>query len=452
MARSKLTTDRQIAALKPSVRPYENTAGGARGLIVRTFPSGLRVFELRYVTVEGVRRRLPLGDYPGLSLADAVKRALSYGVAVSDGSDPAALRAAEKHQARTGETLTELADAYFLAAAKGLHGGRGRPKRPSTIKVERIRFDVRVKPALGEKRFAHITRSDVKQFMRCLASESGLAADTISSIGRTLSSILAFAVHEERLDVNPATGLTQPLAPMPRDRMFGEPALRALWLELSGVRANLAEAGLPSRAIPLALKLALITLTRRQEVAGARWDEFDMRTRVWTIPAGRHKSRRVHVVPLSNTAVAILDEAASLLDHTGNRTAVVFPSPVRSAGHVVGSSREHISEHAMTRAMSRLCAALKLPHGSPHDFRRTGATLMTSEQGGVRRFIVSKVLAHAAHEGAVVTEVYDRNEYLAEKRWALEVWERLLLDIVAGRDLPRNVLSFGGGQLRGARD
>ncbi|MHB8283624.1 MAG: Arm DNA-binding domain-containing protein [Caulobacteraceae bacterium] len=149
MAQSKLTTDRQIAALKPRDRPYETAIAGARGLIVRTFPSGLRSFELRYVTISGVRRRLPLGEYQGIGLAEAVKLALVYGVAIMAGQDPVAEKAAAKHKARTGDTLTELAAAYFKAAEKGLHGGRGRPKRPSTLKVERVRFDVRIKPELG---------------------------------------------------------------------------------------------------------------------------------------------------------------------------------------------------------------------------------------------------------------------------------------------------------------
>ncbi|MHB8283623.1 MAG: hypothetical protein ACYDD1_03010 [Caulobacteraceae bacterium] len=96
--------------------------------------------------------------------------------------------------------------------------------------------------------------------MRTLASEGSLAADTVSSIGRTLSAIMAFAVHEERIDTNPVTGLTQPLALVPRERMFGEEALAALWAALSVLPVNRAEETLPSRAIPLALKLALVTL------------------------------------------------------------------------------------------------------------------------------------------------------------------------------------------------
>lgn len=80
--------------------------------------------------------------------------------------------------------------------------------------------------------------------------------------------------------------------------------------------------------------------------------------------------------------------------------------------------------HTLTRAVNRLCKRLKVPTGSPHDFWRTGATTLTSERFGVRRFIVGKVLGHTAHEGPAVTAVYDRHEYLSDKRHALEAWGR----------------------------
>jgi len=433
MAKAKLSTDRQVAALKPMERPYETPIAGARGLIVRTFPSGVRSFEVRYVTVGGIRRRLPLGEYPALSLAEAVRRAQKHAVAVADGKDPAGAKAAERKKARTGETLTSLATAYFAAAEKGLHGGRGRPKRPSTIRVERNRFKKQIEPHLGDRKFAELTRSDVKQFMLQLATGGALSADTVASVGRTLSSILAFAVHAERLDINPATGLTQPLATVPRERMFGEKALKAIW---GGLAPALGPDGatLPARAIPLAIKLALVTLTRRQDVVGAQWSEIDLTAKTWTIPGERHKSRRVHVVPLTDTAVAILKDAAQLQPNPKEPAGVVFPSPA--------AADKPITEHAVTRAMARLCETLKLPHGSPHDFRRTGATLLTSERCGVRRFIVSKILAHAAHEGATVTAIYDRNEYLAEKRTALAIWEGVLLEIVGEKARPANIIQM----------
>ena len=443
----KITTDRQVAALKPGEALYERRIDGVRGLIVRTFPSGTKAFEFRYVAMNGTRRRLPLGNYPGLTLAKASEEALILQVTVVKGGDPAADRAAAKKLARTGDTLADLAEAYFDASAIGLHGGKKRPKRSSTITVERSRFQKRIQPALGERRFADIKRADIKQFMRGLATSGECSADYVASVGRTLGSIFAFAVHEERLDANPVSGLSKPLETVPRERMFSEAALKSLWLALSkpipdGMKRaprkqDPDDTWVPAEpTVSLALRLALLTLTRRQDVAGAQWQEIDVKAKTWIIPSDRHKSRKAHVVPLSDTALALLRSAAALQfpEQTieSGLAGFIFPSRTLKNGH--------ISEGALTKALSRTCANLGLPHGTPHDFRRTASTMLTGERTGIRRFIISKVLSHTAQEGAAVTEVYDRNDYLSEKRFALNAWERLLLDIVGEKQPTENVV------------
>ena len=451
MSEKTITVDRQIAALKPRKHRYEVKVSGVKGLVARVYPSGARVFELRYATLSGTRRRMVLGEYPGLSLSKAVEQAEAVRIDARRGSDPVGEMRAKRHRARTGETLDDLAGAYFKAAEKGVHGGRNRPKRPSTIKVERYRFSTQISRELGERKFADITRSDIKQFMRTLVTRGDLSADYIASIGRTLSSIYAFAVHEERLDANPVFGLTKPLATVSRERMFDEDSLKKLWQALArplpkGLKRHPQKSDAPDAKkwppvdplVSSALRFALVTLTRRQDVVGADWSEFDFKVKTWTVPSARHKSRKGHVVPLTDTALAMLRRAAEAtgieLDEKNPPRGFVWPS--RTKGDC------HLSDGALTTAVRRLCEELQIPHGSPHDFRRTGATLLTSERGGVRRFIVSKVLGHSAQEGAVVTEIYDRNDYLPDKRYALEQWEALLLEIVGERQQSKNLTSI----------
>ena len=88
--------------------------------------------------------------------------------------------------------------------------------------------------------------------------------------------------------------------------------------------------------------------------------------------------------------------------------------------------------------------ALNMGNIRPHDLRRTGATNLTSERLGFPRFIVSKILNHTGDAGnaAAVTSVYDRNEYLPEKRRALDAWAKRLLEIVEDREPADNVLSL----------
>ena len=87
-----------------------------------------------------------------------------------------------------------------------------------------------------------------------------------------------------------------------------------------------------------------------------------------------------------------------------------------------------------------------MPDATPHDFRRTGSTNITGERIGIPRFIVSRVLNQMSDTGgaAAVTGVYDRNEYLPEKRRALDAWAALLTAIVAGEERRPNGVPVGG--------
>lgn len=365
---------------------------------------------------------MPLGAYPALSLSSARDKAAALRLEVVDGEDPAGERAASRVQARTGETLQDLAEAYWRAAEKGLHGGRRRPKAKGSIEDERSRFRLHIGPKLGRRRFADLKRADIKAYMRELATESGLSPASVATVGQILQGILGFAVHEDWLEANPALGLTRPLAWSSRDRMFSDESIAVIWKSLStsaqrrpGEPFTLEAALAPSTA--LALQFMILTLSRRSEALGARWTEFDGDLTLWTIPAERAKGRHPQVVPLSPQARDVLLAARTI---GGDNERFLFPAPKRDSGPVEGN--------ALTRAISRLCAKHELPARSPHDFRRSGATTLTGRYG-VRRFVVSLLLGHEAEEGARVTAVYDRHSYLPEKRTALETWGRHVTEL-----------------------
>ena len=413
----QIGTDREVMGLRAAKKHYEVSVNGARGLSVRVFPNGDRVFEFRYVAPAGNRRRMQVGVYPALSLAKARDAAGKLRNQVVDGCDPAAERAAAKVAARTGDTVSDLAEAYFPAAAAGLHGGRKRPKKEATVKAERAIFDRYIKPKLGEKKFADVRRTDIKTLMNSLAAGGDLAPASVAKIGETLSAIFAFAVHEDRIEHNPVRGLAHPLALTSRERRFDDAALATIWRILA-IHSAPHEKGDDhddeiSRLAPqtsLATRFALITLCRRGEACGARWEEIDRKARTWTVPRERAKAGRADVKPLSDEALAILDAAAALPDASEE---FVFPSP--------GDPTHPLDESRPTRALARLCVRFSLPHGSPHDFRRSGATILASRYG-FNGFTIGRVLGHQVHEGAAVTSVYNRFDHAPEKRRALDAW------------------------------
>lgn len=424
MPAAAITTDRQVSALKPAETKYDVAIAGSRGLVLRVYPTGAKVFGYRYTSTAGARRRHVLGAYPDLPLADARAQAAGLRLEVRAGGDPAGARAEEKEKARTGETLDELAEAYWSAAAQGLHGGRKRPKSPATIAKERSHWGRHVSPRAGSLRIAELRRADIKKLMQDLVRETDLSPATLADIGGMVHGVLAYGVLEERLEFNPAAGQTRPLEVKSRDRLIRDDALEVI-LKAAMRASSCGEETVGSEdpgarlgpTVGLAVQLVVHTLARRAEVAGARRSEIDRSAMQWVIPAERAKARHLHIVPLTKSMLRIIDAAERL--HPGSD--YIFPS--------IGPELEHLDPHTITRAFARIVARHKLPHGSPHDIRRSGATTLIGRYG-VRRHIAGLLLGHTLKEGAAVTSVYDRYSYLAEKRAALELWEGHLAGLV----------------------
>lgn len=434
MAAPPLTTDRQLASLRPEAKPFERRVSGPRGLSLRDFPSGAKQFELRYAVLGGPRRRQTLGDYPEISLADARRKATELRLKIMNGVDPGAARGVAPVPDFVEETLDELAEAYWAAAALGLHGGRRRPKRAVTIANERHLWKRHITVPLGTTTPTGLKRATVKTFVRSLITEKGLSAASVASIAGLLHGVMAFAVQEEKIEANPVSGLARPLALVSRDRLLDDAGLQLVWtlaaeavLPRAPGATNLGLEARPEPVIALAIQLLMLTLTRRTEVAGARKAEFDLESGLWVIPAERAKANHHHVVPLAPAVLGVLAQAFAL----NPDSPFVFPSP--------RVAEQAIDAHAITRTFSRIFERRKLSLRSPHDVRWSGATTLTGRYG-VTRFIVSLVLGHTPKEGAAVTSVYDRYTYVPEKRAALLKWANHLTgaSVEASATVPSN--------------
>ena len=320
--------------------------------------------------------------------------------------------------------MSDLIEGYFEAAEKGRHRPNARPKRNCTLAHERDYFIRLIRPRFGKRPVSELTRAEVQRFLDEIGVRSLATARHCRAIIRQAFN---YAIRAEAIDKNPAQ-LTEVARGKSRERVLSDEELNAIWkvLEAPGKVVGLDLA--PRTA--LALKLALLTLQRGGEVVGIHAREIDRRTKLWTLPGERVKNHRTHVVPLSDAALDALGGAFGSETWAG----FAFPSP--------RDRRRPMTRHALSRAMQRLGVAIEIPDATPHDFRRTGATAITSERIGVPRFIVSRVLNQVSDTGgaAAVTGVYDRNEYLSDKRKALDAWAALLADIVSGERRPSNVV------------
>jgi integrase len=381
---------------------------------------GAKTWAFRYRDVAGRTLRLVLGTYPATSLKEARERALEARGTVSRGGDPQRDKRAAAAAARAQKirSLKDLADSY-LAAAEAKN-------RPGSVAVDRQRIESHIIPKLGKQQITAVSRAQVRELVNDIGGRGH--AVTANRVAGILVKLYRHARDDLDMPVqNPATGLQSTFEETSRSRVLNDDELRALWPALQGPNFSPL-----TETMALSLRLCGLTLQRGQEVCGIDVRELHLDQRIWIIPPERTKNHREHVVPLSPAALAVINRALAIRPKPKERkrklSGPLFPSP--------RDPTKPITRHALTRAMARLCDEIGIEDAGPHDLRRTGATNITSERIGMPRFVVSAVLNHVSEMGGI-TAVYDRNEYLSEKRSALEAWARLLTTVAKRKEKGR---------------
>ena len=387
-------TDRSIAALKPKTERYEAWEDGRTGLGVRVSTKGRRSWVYMY-RFEGRARRMTLGVYPKMGLADARLAHAKAKKLLDEEIDPGSQHVEQRRAERTAETVSDLIEEYLLRHA--------RPYKKSAKEDERV-LRKEVEPEWGRRKAKTITRRNVITLLDGIADRGHpVMRNRLASLIRRMFS---FAVERGILDATPCVGI-RPLRETPRDRVLTPDEIKTLWTGLDG--ADMAP------GTKLALKFLLVTGQRRQEVTGARRSEIDDAEKIWEIPAERTKNGRLHRVPLSPLAATLLRE----IDRLREGSEWLFPSPMAGRPITPGS---------VTRAFQYNLATMGLDGITPHDLRRTCATAMT--QLGISQFVVARLLNHT--DRTITGRVYDRNEYLPQKRQAFDAWGRRLVEITSG--------------------
>jgi integrase len=407
-------TDRGVAALKPKADRYEVWEDGRTGFGVRVAPSGRKSWLFMY-RFEGRARRMTLGAIPRVGLANARVAFAEAKRKLDVGEDPGAIASAEKKADRDASTVKQLIDEYLARSANGLR---------SSSEVKRI-LERNVLPSWGLKKVKSIKRRDVVLLLDPIVDRGApIMANRVLAWTRRM---FAFAVSREIIEINPCAGIEAPSREIERERILSDGEIVALWTGLGSAQI------LP--AMRLAAKLILVTGQRPGEVAGAAAAEFDLDQRTWLLPAERSKNARSHVVPLSPLAARLVEEAIGSCARGGwlfaGRSGVqplnahtidsMFRRNAEALGIPIPAPTDDAAPIVARRERRRVGFA-------PHDLRRTAATRMT--ELGFTRFMVDRVLNHVEPG---VGRVYDRYEYLREKRQALEAWAARLEEIVNGR-------------------
>ncbi|MBO9712175.1 site-specific integrase [Sphingomonas sp.] len=394
-------TDAKIKGLKPpAAGQVEIKDAVVPGLRLRLGASGTRTFLLRK-RVGGVVRNITIGRYSDrFSLAEARKKARIVLSDIEAGGDPYE-HAPKPIRGAAAGTVRGMWPDYKAAKAD----------RRSVAEIERV-FTRHILPQFGDRLPETITRAEITRFIDGIAAQTPVMARNVLA---QFSSFYGWAMPRlERLQANPCRDAGRPPPPKPRERVLGPQEIGLLWNILN-------EEGPPFGA---AIKLLLLTGQRRNEVFSASRAEFDLGARLWIVPAERAKNGVAHLVPLTSETLDILgglrvDEAsAKLFASRGN---------------------DESGPSGFSKAMIRIRAALDAQFDSPaqhwtlHDLRRTVATGL--QRLGVRLEVTEAVLNHVSGSRAGIVGVYQRHNYLDEKRAALEDWAQEVKRLAASQPI-----------------
>ena len=392
----KTLTHANVEALKPpSSGQIDYWDTRTPGFGVRVSMGGAKSWILMYRR-GGRKRRLVLGRFPEMGLADARLSARGHLGDIARGADPAQERVA----AKAAETFGELAELYLERHAF-VH------KRPRSAHEDVLMLNADLLPAWRNRKLLEIKRKDVIALLdEIMRRGAPIHANRVRGL---ISVMFNFAIGRDLIEYNPAHKVPRPAPERTRDRVLTDDELRRLWVALHQEPLHVAAF----------FKLALLLAARKSELLGMAWSEVDRSTGWWTIPAARAKNNLSHRVPLGPMALDLLRSLNAMHDEQW-----VFP------GGRVGRSQ------AQTQGwVQRIRQNAGLEDFRLHDLRRTAASNLTSL--GIPRLVVSKLLNHA--EGGV-TRIYDRHSYDAEKRAALLRWEERLSELVTGENIaPRSL-------------
>jgi integrase len=330
---------------------------------------GHRSYVVQYRNAQGISRRKTIAG--ALSLDKARGEARKIVGDVARGIDPLAEERKKEHAARN--TLRSVAEAFLAREGKRLR----------SIKQRRATFERVIFPALGSRPIDAIRRSEIVGWLDKVEDERGpgSAHQALTYLSR-LFNWHASRDDEFRSPIVRGMGRIN-ASERARTRVLSDDELRAMWKAASPTH--------PYRAM---LRFILLTATRRDEAASMTRDELVNGN--WTIPAARYKGKHDHLIPLSITALALLDS----IPNVGR-----YVFAVSGTGPLGGFSN-------LKAAFDESCG---VTGWRLHDLRRTARSLMS--RAGVDADIAERCLGHVV---GGVRGIYDRHEYRDEKLRAFE--------------------------------
>lgn len=370
--------------------------GAVPGLNLQITPTGARSWILR-VKVGNKRRDMGLGAFPGVTLAQAREKARDARAAIDQGTDPIQAREraqSERRAAQAGAvTFKDAAASFIQAKASEWRNPKHAQQWTNTLATF-------VYPTMGA---LHVQDVQDAHILKILEPIWATKTETATRVRGRIETVLDWATARKyRTGLNPARwrGHLDKLLPSPRKitpvkhfeaiAVAKSPAFYAALKQRPGTAAR-------------ALEFAMLTAVRSANARGATWAEFELDTGTWTIPAAKMKAGKEHRVPLTESAIGILNARPQRPDCD-----LVFPS-------IQG---KQLSDMALTSVMRRM-GLTEVPHGLRSTFRDWAAELTNHPTE-----MAEMALAHTV--GNKVEAAYRRGDLFEKRREMMADWSTYL--------------------------
>lgn len=408
----------EIRRLRPKNVSFRKT--DSKGLYLEVLPNGSKLWRYKF-RIAGKEKRMALGAWPDISLADARKRRDVARLKVLDGIDPTLERKRKKRLARmnAGNSFKSVAEDFIKVRMEDSG------KAESTIRKARWYVSL-LEPDIGRRPINDIEPVEVLESLKKIERRGHRES---ANRARALASrVFRHGIACSLCKSDPAAHLGDALAtPIVTHRAaildpyrFGE-LLRDID-EFTG-----------TPLVRIAMQILPHIMTRPGEMRMGQWSEIDWGQRIWNIPAERTKLRRLHAVPLSDQVTLLLRE---LHCHTGGFDKM-FPAQQ--------SHLKYMSDNSINQALRRMGYGPDVV--TAHGFRSTASTFL-NESGEWHPDAIERALAHG--DSNAIRGIYNRGNYWDERVQMAQWWSDYLDELKTGaKVLPFRQAALSGGLTRG---
>ena len=383
--------EKALTAMKVNKVSEPGRYADGNGLYLVVDPSGAKRWLLR-VVVHGKRKDIGLGGVGLVTLAEARERALEYRKLARSGGDPLAAKRAASKIVPTFKVAAETVHTENKAVWKN-----GKHNQQWINTLTEYAF-----PTIGEVR---VDRIDTPDILKILAPIWLTKAETARRVRQRIGAVMDWAkAAGHRVGDNPVDGVARGLPKQPKkDGHHKALPYSAVPQFLKDMKAS--DSGDIAK---LSFEFLILTATRTSETLEAKWDEFNLKAALWTVPAERMKAKREHRVPLCDRCVEILEAAKTL--STGSEFA--FP----------GRSGKAPQSNMVFLKIIKTMKAKTTAHGFRSSFRD-----WASEATAFPREIAEMALAHTIENK--VEAAYRRGDLLEKRREMMGEWSKYVTSL-----------------------